>query len=119
MNGRVYDPTLARFTSADPHIQAPHNTQSYNRYTYVLNNPMKYTDPSGYFFSGVKKFVKKNTKTLYHVGGAALVIGGAIVIATSVTISATTGIPTPWITSLGVAMMTAGVSMLNYESRST
>lgn len=48
MNGRVFDPYLARFVSADPLIQAPSNTQSYNRYSYTFNNPMKYTDPSGY-----------------------------------------------------------------------
>ncbi|MEJ6477041.1 RHS repeat-associated core domain-containing protein, partial [Pseudoalteromonas piscicida] len=50
MNGRIYDPTLGRFLQADPHIQAPTNSQSYNRYSYVLNNPLSYTDPSGYFF---------------------------------------------------------------------
>lgn len=50
MNGRIYDPTLGRFLQADPFIQAPGNSQSYNRYAYVLNNPMSYTDPSGYFF---------------------------------------------------------------------
>ncbi len=49
MNGRVYDPKLARFSSADPFLQAPSNTQSHNRYTYVFNNPLSYTDPSGYF----------------------------------------------------------------------
>jgi RHS repeat-associated protein len=48
MNGRVYDPQLGRMLQADPFIQAPGNTQSYNRYTYVMNNPLGYTDPSGY-----------------------------------------------------------------------
>jgi RHS repeat-associated protein len=50
MGGRIYDPTLGRFLQADPFIQAPKNSQSYNRYSYVLNNPLSYTDPSGYFF---------------------------------------------------------------------
>ena len=50
MNGRVYDPFLARFLSPDPFVQAPGNPQNYNRYTYALNNPLKYTDPSGYTF---------------------------------------------------------------------
>jgi RHS repeat-associated protein len=58
MNGRIYDPTLGRFLQADPHIQAPSNSQSYNRYSYVLNNPLSYTDPSGYFFSGLWKKIK-------------------------------------------------------------
>ena len=55
MNGRVYDPTIGRFVSADPIIQAPENTQSYNRYAYVLNNPLKYMDPSGYSSSNVEE----------------------------------------------------------------
>lgn len=46
----MYDPTLARFVSADPLISRPDDTQSYNRYSYVSNRPMFYTDPSG--FSG-------------------------------------------------------------------
>ena len=56
MNGRIYDPKLGRFLQADPIIQAPKNSQSLNRYTYVLNNPLSYTDPSGYF--SVKSFVR-------------------------------------------------------------
>ncbi len=48
MNGRVYDPVMARFLSPDPMTQNPGNLQHYNRYAYVLNNPLKYTDPSGY-----------------------------------------------------------------------
>jgi|GEM_PF-772692 len=47
MNGRVYDPVLARFLSPDPFVQAPDFTQSFNRYAYVFNNPFKYIDPSG------------------------------------------------------------------------
>ncbi len=47
MNGRVYDPFLARFLSPDPFVQAPSYTQNYNRYSYAWNNPLKYTDPDG------------------------------------------------------------------------
>ena len=52
MNGRSYDPVLGRFLQADPFVQAPKNSQSLNRYSYVLNNPLSYTDPSGYFVEG-------------------------------------------------------------------
>ena len=52
MNGRVYDPHLGRFLSADPFIQFPASTQGLNRYSYVLNNPLSLTDPSGYFSLG-------------------------------------------------------------------
>ena len=47
MNGRIYDPTLARFLQPDPVIQAVDNPQNWNAYTYVFNNPYRYTDPSG------------------------------------------------------------------------
>ncbi|WP_281922423.1 RHS repeat domain-containing protein [Flavobacterium collinsii] len=47
MNGRLYDPKMHRFMQPDNFIQDPSNTQNYNRYGYVLNNPLKYTDPSG------------------------------------------------------------------------
>lgn len=49
MNARMYDPKLHTFLSADNYIQDPLNTQSYNRYGYVFNNPLMYTDPSGEF----------------------------------------------------------------------
>jgi RHS repeat-associated protein len=49
MNGRIYDNTLGRFLQADPVVQDPSNTQNFNRYTYVWNNPLAYTDPSGMF----------------------------------------------------------------------
>lgn len=48
MNGRVYDPTLGRFISADPNIQAPFNTQSFSRFSYVMNGPLNATDPTGF-----------------------------------------------------------------------
>lgn len=47
MNGRLYDPLLARFFSPDNYVQQPTNSQNFNRYSYCLNNPLKYTDPSG------------------------------------------------------------------------
>ena len=47
MNGRMYDPVLGRVISPDNYIQAPDNTQSFNRYSYCFNNPLKYSDPSG------------------------------------------------------------------------
>ena len=50
MNGRLYDPVLGRFLSPDNYVQLPDYSQSYNRYTYCLNNPLKYTDPSGEFW---------------------------------------------------------------------
>ena len=48
MNGRIYDETLGRFVQADPIIQDPLRVQSLNRYSYVWNNPLNATDPSGF-----------------------------------------------------------------------
>lgn len=48
MNGRVYDYNLGRFTGVDPVIQVPLNSQSLNPYSYILNNPLSGTDPTGY-----------------------------------------------------------------------
>ncbi|APZ47808.1 hypothetical protein BW723_16555 [Polaribacter reichenbachii] len=53
MNGRMYEAKLGRFLSPDNYIQNPQNTQNYNRYSYVLNNPLKYTDPSGEFIAEI------------------------------------------------------------------
>ena len=47
MNARLYDPINARVVSADNDLEDDENTQNYNRYTYCLNNPLKYTDPTG------------------------------------------------------------------------
>lgn len=96
MNGRLYDPLLKRFLNADENIQDPTNTQNYNKYGYVMNNPLLYNDPTGEYwgmligaivgsyFSGVQanhgnwnpvKWDWKNTWTSV-IGGA--FAGGAI-----------------------------------------
>ncbi|WP_249269591.1 RHS repeat-associated core domain-containing protein, partial [Shewanella sp. SACH] len=48
MNGRIYDYNLGRFMSVDPFIQSPTSTQSVNPYSYIMNNPLAGTDPTGY-----------------------------------------------------------------------
>lgn len=48
MNGRIYDPTLGRFISADPFVEDAKDSQAFNRYSYVSNNPLNATDPSGF-----------------------------------------------------------------------
>lgn len=53
MNGRCYDPFVGQFLSPDPFVQNTTDPQSYNRFSYCLNNPLKYVDPSGYFNIGI------------------------------------------------------------------
>jgi len=50
MNGRIFDPNTATFFSPDPFVVDPSSTQAFNRYSYCLNNPLMYTDPTGEFF---------------------------------------------------------------------
>ena len=51
LNGRSH-PFIGRFTSADPTTESPFSTQGRNRYSYVGNSPLNFTDPSGYCFMG-------------------------------------------------------------------
>ncbi|CAC9977428.1 hypothetical protein, partial [uncultured Gammaproteobacteria bacterium] len=89
MNGRVYDPQIGRFLSADPYIQDPYNTQSYNRYSYVINNPLKYTDPTGNFFGIILSFISAvATQAVISAVGAQLLLA-QIAIAYAVTYSVT------------------------------
>ena len=60
MNARLYDPMLGRVLSPDPYVQNPFYTQDYNRYSYVLNNPMKYTDRTG-------MVREPEDPTIYHI----------------------------------------------------
>lgn len=59
-------PLLGRFLSADKIIQAPENTQSYNRFSYVMNNPLMFTDPSGY---KAAMNIEINATTIYDERG--------------------------------------------------
>lgn len=58
MNGRIYDARIGRFLQADPFVQAAGDTQMYNRYSYLRNNPLNATDPSGYFLKKLWKEIK-------------------------------------------------------------
>ncbi len=77
MNGRMYDPYLQRFLSPDNEIQAPGDAQSYNRYTYCMNNPLRFTDPTGYTW-GIFKWVGNNWHSIVTV---AVTVGVTIAVA--------------------------------------
>lgn len=68
MNARLYDPAIGRFLSPDPQIQAPENSQNFNRYSYALNNPLKYNDPDGESFWTVFSAVTDFWKNVFSHG---------------------------------------------------
>jgi RHS repeat-associated protein len=53
MGGRLYDPLIGRMLEVDPVVQSPELSQSFNRYAYVGNNPLSFTDPTGMFRTGI------------------------------------------------------------------
>ena len=92
MNARLYDPVLGRFLSPDPYVQMPDFTQSFNRYSYCLNNPLVYVDGDGEFWhliigaviGGIVNWAshgfKFNAKGLgyFAVGAAAGALGAGV-----------------------------------------
>lgn len=84
MDGRMYDPVVGRFISADPFIQSPDFTQSLNRYAYCINNPLSLIDPSGY--SWFSKNWKSITASIVGIAVSVVTLGsgttiGAVIIA--------------------------------------
>lgn len=83
MNGRLYDAKLHRFLQRDNYVQDPSNTQNFNRYAYVLNNPLRYTDPSG------ENWLDKNWKSVVTAAAAtAAVIVASMGTATPLVVAA-------------------------------
>ena len=89
MNGRIYDPLLGRFLSADLVVQNPSNRQDYNRYSYVQNNPLTLVDPSGFTYQAFQTQADINIRLQARALGvekqmdagrtkAALITGGVV-----------------------------------------
>ncbi len=113
MNGRVYDPILGRFLSPDPNVQVVTDLQSYNRYSYVLNNPLRYTDPTGYFSVGGSEafgffigIVAVSACTVATAG--ACIVGTIMAIAFTSTMMATSGASTEQIVAVNAVSIAAG-----------
>ncbi|MFV0376510.1 MAG: RHS repeat-associated core domain-containing protein [Mangrovibacterium sp.] len=93
MNGRLYDPAVSRFLSPDNYVQLPDFSQNLNRYSYCVNNPLKYTDENGELF-GIDDLI-------------AAFVGGVI----NLTINAIQGNVTSWGTA-GAYFATGAVAAL-------
>lgn len=116
MNGRVFDPLLGRFTSADPFIGDVEDSQEYNRYSYVGNNPLNAIDPSGYFklkdlfmvshYSNPAYWLAPKTYKQYEPMLRGIVVSAVLTYASW-------GIAAPWAGAAGGAVSGFESSLLN------
>lgn len=87
MNGRLYDPLIARMVTADPIVPDAMNSQSWNRYSYVGNDPLTFTDPTGHSwlskaFKSIGNFFKRIGQFLKTIVN--LIIRAALVVVLNV-----------------------------------
>jgi RHS repeat-associated protein len=117
MNGRVYDPDLGRFLSPDPNVQFVADLQTYNRYTYAANNPLRYTDPTGYFFGATFDMVIETGIAIVGMVACAYTAGAGCALAFSL-MAATYGTASAinngagWGNAIGVGLLQLGVGVV-------
>jgi len=109
MNGRIYDPDLARFLAADPTIPIVGDLQSYNRYSYVRNNPLKYTDPTGYSLARWGLGILSGGLT--EQWARPIIISASVVVASAVVCAGSAG------SGCGLAMVAAGAALQAANAR--
>ncbi len=114
MNARLYDPKLGRMLSVDNFVSVPSSAMGYNRYTYALNNPISYVDPSGNEPITVAIIIGAAVGA-YMYGGAAVgalsgYVGGTV---------ATSGIPFANTVGIGAASFTNSVGTYFYTGGRT
>ncbi|HOV47372.1 MAG TPA: RHS repeat-associated core domain-containing protein [Anaerolineae bacterium] len=119
---RPYDPALGRFLQADTLVPEPGNPQSLNRYAYTLNNPLRYTDPSGHFawipflavggaiFTGITYCVTSDTfnSTESALAIGAGLVGGALIGTGVGAIAAASAAVIPSVTTMQMATIAIG-----------
>jgi RHS repeat-associated protein len=122
LNGRVYDPLIGRMMSADSVVPDPLNAQAWHRYSYVINNPLALTDPSGH--SWLSTFLGRTFGVLFRKFpifgelleiGAVLLCGGNPVCAVPVAFASTTFVAGVTSGNLGYALKAgfiAGITAL-------
>ncbi|MEO8899929.1 MAG: DUF4329 domain-containing protein [Polyangiaceae bacterium] len=118
MNGRIYDPAVGRFLSPDPTVQFASNLQSYKHYSYAADNPLRYTDPTGYNYweDGLGGLFNFGTGAVALVacagsGGAACGMAVALVVATINTTAAVSS-GQSWDSAIASAAVSLGASYL-------
>jgi len=84
---RYDDPAIGRFIQPDPIVPDPANPQDLNRHTYVRNNPVRYTDPSGHWLETAWDVanilwdiyeIRRDPGNLWNWGALALDVGAAV-----------------------------------------
>ena len=112
MNGRLYDPLISMMLSPDNNIQMPQSSQNFNRYSYCLNNPLKYNDPTGEFVeslafgvAGGAANLVLNARNIDSFGEAALLFGVGFIkgLLTEYTMGQS------WFLQVGVGAITEGI----------
>jgi RHS repeat-associated protein len=96
---RYYDPNIGRFISPDTIISQPFNPQSFNRYSYCLNNPLKYIDPTGHWHWPSWSTIVK------------VVIVVAVVAAATALVVATVGAAAPGLVTVGGLVLGGGAAL--------
>lgn len=99
---RYYDPRIGRFLTPDTMVPELYNPQAWNRFSYVQNNPLRYTDPSGHFWEEIGQWFEDNWKQIV----AAVAVVAVIVLAVVLSI-VTFGIA--GIIAVGIGMAIGGV----------
>ena len=120
MDGRMYDPVIGRFMTPDPFVQMPDYTQSLNRYSYCVNNPLSLTDPTGYSWIGDFFGAAVGIAVGIETGGAGwgILIGGALGGASSALVSSVINGANLWQTTKGVlsgAFWGAATATMNFD----
>lgn len=111
MNGRLYDPLLGRFLSPDRYIQSPDNSQNFNRYSYCLNNPLKYTDPSGEIF-GIDDFLFFSVASGMMMGAMTAKMNGGNVLKGAILGGLSSAVPYGIGAALGHSLGTVGTELM-------
>ena len=128
MNGRMYDPVMSSFLSVDNYVQCPDFSQNFNRYAYCLNNPLKYTDPSGeelctlavvaigaavtVIMNGINNV--RHGENFFHGAGPAAVTGGVTALFANA-IGASAGVLARDIMGLGKSAAWANVAQAGFQ----